>query len=132
MTKALPVPMNLTISLESTDDVTLLSPILHPLYVGGIAAQDVFCPSVVRYLLAFAACAGRKTFNASLAVVLPVPPYAIPIVCASHLPADRTPTDTKIEALITYPSNVIMITSLPKIKKLIFFLQIGQRLIFSG
>ena len=56
LTKALPVPINLTISLESTDAVTLLSPILHPLYVGGIAAQDVFCPSVVRYLLEFAAC----------------------------------------------------------------------------
>lgn len=115
MTKALPVPMNLTISLESTDEVTLLSPILHPLYVGGIAAQDVFCPSVVRYLLAFAACAGRKTFNASLAVVLPVPPYAISIVCASHLPADRTPTDSKLDALITFPSPVLVMTSLPLI-----------------
>ena len=115
LTKALPVPTNLTISLESTDVVTLLSPTLHPLYVGGIAAQDVFCPSVVRYLLEFAACDGKNAFKASLALVVPVPPYAIPIVCASHLPADRTPTDSKLDALIIFPSPVLVMTSSPLI-----------------
>ena len=47
------------------------------------ASQEVLVPSVCKYLFAFAVCAGNKAFRAVLAVVCPVPPFAIASVPAN-------------------------------------------------
>ena len=53
--------------------------------------QLVFVPSVLKNLPLLPDCAGANALNAALAVVAPVPPFAIAIVFAFQVPVETVP-----------------------------------------
>ena len=53
--------------------------------------QLVLAPSVVKNLPLLPVCAGANALNAAVAVVAPVPPFAIVIVFAFQVPVETVP-----------------------------------------